>query len=239
MRFFILRLMIVAAIIMTGASAISAQPGLMGPTYQFSKKKTSYITLTDGTQLAGNVKDFDRKKGVTDFIKLKATDGKTYKLDAEDIKHGYFHPSGLSSFMSIYDDLKVQRWGQDLNQELFKEGYVYLENTPVRIKKKTVNLLMQLLNPHFSDGLRIYFDPLAKQTTSLGVGPVTVAGGNAKSYYVKKDGEKIAVRLKKKDYKEEFPAYFGDCDAVMNSGKVKWSDLAEHAFIYGTECANQ
>jgi hypothetical protein len=238
MRFFILRLMLAAAIIMIGAGSMNAQPGFMSPTYQFSKKKTSYITLKDGTQLTGNVKDFDRKKGVTDFIKLKATDGKTHKLDAKDIKHGYFHPSALSSFSSLFDDLKVQRWGKDLNEEMFKDGYVYLENTPVRIKKKTVELLMQLLNPHFSDGLRVYFDPLAKQTTSLGVGPLTVAGGNAKSYYVKRNGEEIAIRLKKKDYKEEFPAFFGDCDAVMNSGKVKWSDLAEHAYIYGTECAN-
>jgi len=230
------RLILVFSIVLIGAGSVSAQPGLMGPTIQFSKKKTSYITLMDGTEIVGNVKDFDRKKGITDYIKIKGNDGKTYKLDAEEIKHGYFYPSGLSKLSSFYDDLNVKRWGKDLNEELFTNGYVYLENTKVKIKKKTRSLLMQLLNPHFSDGVRIYFDPLAKESMSIGIGPITAAGGNAKSYYVKKNNADVAVKLKKKDYKDEFPAYFGDCDAVVNSGKVKWMDLAEHAYIYATEC---
>lgn len=230
-------LALLVALCCFAASSLSAQAALLSPTYQFSKKKTSYVTLKDGTQLEGNVKDFDRKKGITKYIKLKATDGKTYKLKANEIKHAYFHPSGLSSYMSIFDDLKVQRWGKDLEEGLFKDGYVYLENTQLQIKKKRQELLVQLLNPHFADGIRIYFDPFAKQSASLGVGPVTVAGGNAKSYYVKKTGDEVAVRLKKKDYREEFPAYFGDCPAVEASGKVKWIDLADHAFIYSTECA--
>lgn len=231
-----MRISLVLALVLTSVCYLSAQPGLMGPTYQFSKKKTSYITLMDGTEITGNVKDFDRKKGITKYIKIKDLDGKVHKLKAEEIKHGYFYPSGLSSFVSMFDDLKVQRWGKDLNEELFTDGYVYLENSAVMVKKKKMNLLVQLLNPHFSEGVRIYFDPLAKKSASIGIGPVTAAGGNAKSYYVKKHDESTAVRLKKKDYKEEFPAYFGDCEAVKNSEKVRWMGLAEHAYIYAEEC---
>ncbi len=240
MRYFISRLVLVLAVVLTAATFASAQekpPGLMNPTYQFSKKKTSYITLKDGTEIVGNVKDFDRKKGITKYIKIKDTNGKTHKLKGSDIKHGYFQPTALSKLSSFYDDLKVQHWGKDLNEEMFTNGYVFLENTNVQVKKKQMELLMQLLNPHFSDGIRIYFDPLAKKTASIGVGPLS-AGGDAKSYYVKKNGTKTAVRLKKKDYKTEFPAYFGDCDAVKTSKKTKWSDLAEHAYIYASECAN-
>lgn len=241
MRYFISRLVLVLAVVLTAATFASAQeekpPGLMNPTYQFSKKKTSYITLKDGTEIVGNVKDFDRKKGITKYIKIKDTNGKTHKLKGSDIKHGYFQPTALSKLSSFYDDLKVQHWGKDLNEEMFTNGYVYLENTNVQVKKKQVELLMQLLNPHFSDGIRIYFDPLAKKTASIGVGPLS-AGGDAKSYYVKKNGAKTAVRLKKKDYKTEFAAYFGDCEGVKTSKKTKWSDLAEHAYIYASECAN-
>lgn len=234
------RLLLVLAVVLTAATFASAQekpPGLMNPTYQFSKKKTSYVTLKDGTEIVGNVRDFDRKKGITKYIKIKGTDGKTYKLKGSDIKHGYFQPTALSKLQSFYDDMKVQHWGKDLNEEMFENGYVYLENTMVLIKKKKMELLMQLLNPHFSDGVRIYYDPMAKQTSSIGVGPMSV-GGDAKSYYLKKNGSETAVRLKKKDYKTEFVAYFGDCPQVKTSKKTKWSDLAEHAYIYAQECKN-
>lgn len=241
MRFFLSTLFLLTTFFAAPVS-LSAQEdikvGFMNPTYQFSKKKTSYVTLQDGTEIAGRVKDFDRKKGITKYIKLKGDDGKTYKLKGEEIKHGYFHPSGLSSMMSFFDDLKVQHWGKDLNEERFSDGYVYLEQTPVKIKKKTVNLLMQLVNPHFSEGVRVYFDPMAKKTASVGIGPVS-AGGDAKSYYVKKAGDEVAVRLKKKDYREEFPAYFGDCESVKTSKKVKWTDFAEHVYIYAQECAKK
>lgn len=211
--------------------------GLMNPTYQFSKKKTSYITLKDGTEIVGNVKDFDRKKGITKYIKIEGTDGKTYKLNGSDIKHGYFHPTKLSSLSSVFDDLKMQHWGKDLNEERFNDGYVYLETTNVQIKKKQMELLMQLLNPHFSDGVRIYHDPMAKETASIGLGPASL-GGDDKSYYVKKNGAQTAIRLKKKDYNTEFMAFFGDCEAVKISKRNRWADLAEHAYIYATECAN-
>lgn len=241
MRYFISRLVLALAFVLTTVTFANAQeekpPGLMNPTIQFSKKKTSYITLKDGTEIVGNVKDFDRKKGITKYIKIKDIEGKTHKLNGSDIAHGYFQPTALSKFNSFYDDLKVQHWGKDLNEEMFTNGYVYLENTNVQVKKKQMELLMQLLNPHFSDGVRIYFDPLAKQTASLGVGPLSV-GGDAKSYYVKKNGAKTAVRLKKKDYSTEFAAFFGDCEGVKTSKRTKWSDLAEHAYIYASTCAN-
>lgn len=242
MKLFFSRLSLVALFTVAALFSLSAQEeevnvGFMNPTIQFSKKKTSYVTLMDGTELVGNVKDFDRKKGIIKYIKLKGNDGKTYKLEAAEIKHGYFQPSALSKLNSFYDDMKVQHWGKDLNEEMFTNGYVYLEQSPVKIKKKTVNLLLQLVNPHFSDGVKVYHDPFAKETASIGIGPMSV-GGDAKSFYVKKNGDDVAVRLKKKDYNTEFPAYFGNCPSVKNSKKAKWSDFAEHCYIYAEECNN-
>ena len=242
MMTYITRYALVALIAIASTFSLTAQEeekqavGLMNPTYQFSKKKTAYVTLMDGTEITGNVKDFDRKKGVTDFIKIKGDDGKTYKLDAEEIHHAYFYPTALSKLASFYDDMKVQHWHKDLNEDMFENGYVYLEQTEVKIKKKTRNLLVQLLNPHFSEGIKIYFDPLAKETMSVGIGPMSV-GGDAKSYFVKKNGANVAIKLKKKDYDEEFNGFFGGCDAIVIDGKPRWSELAEHAYTYGQECA--
>jgi nitrate reductase beta subunit len=54
----------------------------------------------------------------------------------------------------------------ELNQERLKEGYVYFENANLQIKKgRQMELLMQLLNPTFSKQVKVYHDPMAKQTT--------------------------------------------------------------------------
>ena len=216
---------------------VSAQAALLTPTYQFSKQKTSYITLKNGKELEGNVRDFDRKRGITDYIKLKATDGKTYKLEASKIAHAYLHPSSFSSMASFFDDLDVQRWDKDLHEELFKDGYVYLETTRLKMGKKVVEVLIQVLNPHFSEGIRIYFDPNASESAGVALGPVKLVGGLAKSYYVKKEGESVATLLRKNEYGKIFAEFYEGCEQVMAFGKPKWKDFAQHAFLYSTECA--
>ncbi len=49
---------------------------------------------------------------------------------------------------------------------------------------------MQLVNPRFSKVISVYSDPFAKETSSIGIGGLKLAGGIAKSYYLKK-GEKM------------------------------------------------
>ena len=39
---------------------------LLSPSFGFSKKKTAYITLVDGSEINGTIKDIDRKKGFFD-----------------------------------------------------------------------------------------------------------------------------------------------------------------------------
>ena len=66
-----------------------------------------------------------------------------------------------------------------------------------KVKKKKKVLLMQLLNPHFGAKVKVYHDPFANSTASVGVGGFTVAGGDEKSYYVQ-FGEDTAFKLEKK-----------------------------------------
>lgn len=213
---------------------------LLSPSMTFSHKKTAYVTLTDGTEIEGLIKDVDRKKGLVEYVKIKDNDGKKHKLKAEAIQYMYLPPSGFDKLSKATDFLTdAQKWGSDakLNNDLLSQGYVYLENSNVRIKKKTRVLLMQLLNPTFSGKIKVYHDPMAKETMSLGVGPIKAVGGDAKSYFIK-IGDKAAYKIKKKEYKKEFPVLWKSCKAVKSKyGKsIKWKELTQHIVEYN-ECA--
>jgi hypothetical protein len=198
-----------------------------------------YITLQDGTEVEGTIKNIDRKKGLIEEIKIKTTDGKKETFKAEDIRHMYLAPSGfdqLSKFMDVVGD--AQKWTDEtLNQDKINEGYVYFELRDVQIKKKKVQKLqMQLLNPTFSKKFKVYYDPFANESASVGFAGVTVAGGDAKSYYITK-GDEPAYKIKKKDYKEIFADLWGDCESLMTtySDAIKWREFTKHIIAY-SEC---
>lgn len=157
---------------------------LLHPIFSFSQKKDSYITIKDGTEFVGRITGLKRKKGLIQEIKYKGEDGKKVKISPDDIKFMYVQATAVDNFGSAVDKITdTQRWGEEeVEDELIKEGYSYFENVEVLVKKKKRTLLMQLLNLHFSSKVKIYHDPFAKETTSLGVGGLTVAGGDEKSY---------------------------------------------------------
>lgn len=219
-------------------STMNAQD-LVSPSYGFSHSKTAYITLADGTEINGTIKDIDRDKGLIEYIKLQDGAGKKHKLKPEDIKFMYLPPSGLDNLgkkLSFVSDFK--KWNdQKLNQDFLDQGYAYFETADVKIKKRNEKLLMQLLNPGFSKEFRIYCDPYAKETASLGVGGVKFVGGDIKSFYVaKKDSP--AFLLKKKDYKKEFQPLWGSCDKVISGyPEIKWTEFVKHVITY-SECVD-
>lgn len=210
---------------------------LLTPSFTFSHKKNCYITLTDGTEINGTIKDLDREKGLIEEVKIKDGAGKKIKLKAEKIKFMYLPPSGYDKLSKATAFLSnAQKWSDDkLNQDFLNDGYVYFELADVKVKKKDRKLLMQLLNPNFSKEVKVYHDPYAKETMSVGVAGVTLAGGNEKSYYVSKGG-KPAFRLKKKDYKDEFMPMWNSCkELIKEYPDMKWNDLVKHVLAY-SEC---
>lgn len=225
------------SMLLTTSNVLLAQE-LNEPFNRFSSKKISYITLKDGKQVKGYIKDIDRKKGLIEEIKIKDLKGKKRKYKPEDIKFMYLPPSGFEKFgrtMSFLND--ATKWkSTDLDKDIIGKGYVYFETTEVIRKKKQKTLLAQLLNPSFADVIRIYYDPFARETTSLNVGGIKVAGGNAKSYYIKYDD--IAYRIKKKNYDEEFKMIFQACPSVIekHGEDPKWSKLGEHVFEATSDC---
>ncbi len=215
---------------------------LLQPFYSISHKKTTYVTMEDGKEIEGNVKSLDRKKGLIEEVKIKTSEGKQ-KIDAAKIKYAYFPQSGWDKYAKAVDFMSdAQQWGKmdEFDNERLKDGYAYFELADVQVKKKERKLLMQLLNPGSCTRIKVYHDPFAGETASLGVAGIKVAGGDAKSYYVSKDGE-VAYKLKKKDYAEMFEKLFGDCAEVKekHGEKARWSDFVEAIFAYNQACANK
>jgi len=208
--------------------------------FTFSSKKESYITLNDGKELVGFIDDIDRKKGLIEEITIKDLDKKKIKLKPEQVKHMYIAPSGFDKFAKganlVHDATK---WDDDksAHAEHIKNGYVFFETTEVMIKKKKMTLLLQLINPGFARGIKVYFDPLAKETSGFGIGGIQVTGGDAKSYYFKK-GDNVAFKMEKKNYKDEFANLYGDCPDLGNEFKDKqgWNKVEGHVYFYSEKC---
>ncbi len=209
------------------------------PSTTFSKKKTAYVTLANGNEVKGDIQSFKWKKGLFKGIVINDENGKKVSLKAQDIDHMYLPPSGLDKISKAAGFVtNVQKWNNEkLNQDFLEQGYVYFEKTDVKLKKKTQTLLMQVLNPDFCKYVKVYYDPLAKKTASLGIGKVNVIGGIAKSYYVKMDGQSVASLLTKKDYKKEFKKIWKKCNAVTIKYKdVNWDELPAHIIEYTEQC---
>ncbi len=230
------RKLFLAVLMLVLGIGLNAQQ-LLSPSYGFSKKKTSYVTLENGTEIKGTLTDIDYKKGLIKLIKIEDGTGTKHKLKPSSVKFMYLPPSGLDKLSNAMDfATDAQKWNNEkLNQDFLNQGYVYFETVNVKIKKKTAPMLMQLLNPTFSKKVKVYHDPFAKETASIGVAGVKAVGGNAKSYYIMLDSDPAAYKIEKKKYKKEFKALWDKCSNLTQITDVKWNDLVDHVIKY-TEC---
>lgn len=215
------------------AQMMFAQQFLQG-TFTFSSKKPSIVMLENGTKIEGEIDDLDRRKGLIEEVTIKDGKGKKHKLKPQEIKYMYLAPSGWDKFAKSYSFLNdATQWGKtDLDKDIIAKGFAYFEKTEVKLNKKTTEvLMMQLLNPSFSNKVKVYFDPRAKETMSFGIAGVKLAGGDAKSYYIKK-GDAIAFKLEKKNYDEEFDGMYEDCAEIKTTygKKMKWDELEKHLY---------
>ena len=208
----------------------------------FSRKKPTFITMKDGTEITVHIKNFKLKKGLVDELKVAPVSGKKkVKINPEDISHMYVPPSALAKIAQTYDaihDLSKIQDGE-LNSGHLDEGYLYMESSNVQVKKKKSQYCMlQLMNPSFSKNIKVYNDPYSKESVGVGVGGITVAGGLEKSYYIKKAGEDTARRIKKKEYKQDMDTLFGECpDLITKYGdSPEWSEFEKFIFDYSTMC---
>jgi len=197
--------------------------------------------MDDGTEMEVKLKGYKVQKGLIKEIKVRDEADKKIRIDPAKIKHMYIPPSKLAKFNQKLDaatDLTKIQDGE-LNQTYLTDGYVYMEKSVVQIKKKSQgSYVMQLINPAFSGKIKVYADPNAKETFSVGVGGMTLAGGLDKSYYIKKASEDVAIRFYKKDYKKQFNELFADCPSLIEKygSSPKWEDLEQVIYEFSTDC---
>jgi len=210
------------------------------PAYdRFSGKEPAYIMLEDGSKLVGTLDNLSRRKGLIEEVVIKDMSGKKIKLNPEQIKSMYLMPSGFSKFSTNMDaGTKVKKWdAKYIDSEIIKKGYAYFEKAKVFIKDKEEMLLMQLLNPGFNTKIRVFHDPFAAETMRTGIGGMTMAGGDDKSYYVQV-GDLPSKKLKKKEYDDEIKVMYASCpDLVKKIGqKLRWTEFAQHVYEFTFEC---
>ncbi len=226
-----------ALLCFAGIAQLNAQT-FLEPSFSYSEKKISYITLTDGTELEVYLASIKREKGLIEELKIEDKNGKKSKLKPEQIKKMYLPQSGWDKFSKSVDQAyDVQKWDNDaLDPNKFAEGYVYFEQAEVQVKKEKLTLMMQLLNPAFCTKIKVYHDPYAKETASVGIGGLTLAGGDDKSYYVSANGG-TAFKLMKKNYEDDIKKVFGSCSAIKKKFKeLRWSEFNEHVYEHKLNC---
>lgn len=205
------------------------------PTSSFSQKDTSYITMKDGTTMEVNIDILKFNKGQISELKVKTPDKKKIKIKPEEIEYMYLPQSGwdkLNKFGDFITDATL--WHNDsIDNEKIAKGYVYFESAEVLFGKKTKLLLMQVLNPTFCSMVKVFNDPFAGETASVGIGNIKLVGGEAKSYYFQKDN-KPAYKLVNNKYKKEFSEIWADCPALIEKygESPKWADLEKHVYDY-------
>lgn len=223
--------------------SLSAVAQTFAPPFQgFSRKKPAFITMNDGTEHTVTVKSLKFKKGLIDELKVEqSSSGKKVKLNPEDISHMYIAPSGLAKLDQAMDAMTdvTKMVDGDLDSGHLDDGYMYMESSNVQVKKnKTQYCMVQLMNPTFSGGVKVYNDPWSSESASVGIGGLTVAGGLEKSYYIKQKGEDLARRISKKEYKKEMEEIFTSCDAVVRkyASDPKWNEFEQFIFEISKEC---
>lgn len=202
----------------------------------YSRKKPAYITLKTGEKLEGHIKGLGRKKGQIREVKFENGNGDVTKIPASEIQELYMAPSNLEKLGAKSDFFSdATKWGKADINDVVNKGYTYYlnQNVSLKNKKKEQEYLMQMVNTKYSSKIQVFFDPWAGETASIGVGGLKLAGGIAKSYYVKK-GDKM-IWLHKRNLDDYFEMLFLDNEKFKKEyadKKIKWSLLGVYILDY-------
>lgn len=198
------------------------------------------VVTLDGDVVEGDIRTaLFSGKGLKSFRIKDMETGDVTRFKAEDVQSLRIKMDAWGKFLTLGEQTSnLQKMSRaDFNESVDRE-YIYY-HTVKWPEKKNKYILSQLLNPGFDSKIKVYDYPAGKQTASIGVGGMSVMGGNAKEYVVKLEGqEETFMALKRKYDDEYFDMFFGDCEKLSSLDKddKEWDDFAAHVFIYETEC---
>jgi len=192
------------------------------------------LATADGQNINGKV--FSYMAGMKGIVSLtlKDTDGNKHKFKAADIQSIRVKMDVLAKLELIAEQTKnIERIiNADFN-EIVDRKYAYYDQ--VKVPDKDRYVLTQLLNPGFSQKIKVYDIPGAK-TGDTSVNGVAVSGSKAKAYYVTKDGQTYKIS-KSKYRKSQFSQLFGSCPDMDRFYPARDFDrFAEHVLYYELNC---
>lgn len=191
--------------------------------------KSVVVQEKDGTEVEyAKFGSYTLMNGKLGSFTVKKADGSKKKYKTADVNLVKVEPDGFAKVMMKADNPNLVAALKKDYSAIDKMKYVIFEKVEV---KKGKFFLMQLLNPGLDEHIKVYLDPNAKQTMSL----AGIIGGEDKSYFVVK-GDRTFL-LKKKKYKKEIEALYGDSEGLkkMFEGKdlsPKFKDFAVHIALY-------
>ena len=204
------------------------------PFILYSKKKISYFELTNGVTMEGYIRSYDSYKGFIEKIRFIDKDGKKHIINAKDINRMFLYPSTVSKLIFTCEFIKEPTFNiEDEANIVLSNGYVMFESSEVYLKGKKGRkkyFLLPVLNPSYSDKIKIFPDPDAytySKTKIVGVTTKKVLS----SYYVKK-GDLPAFKITRWNYKKVYKELYKGCSELENMTKPHWSAFKEHIFQY-------
>lgn len=193
-------------------------------------------TLTDGSTIEGEPTIWIKGVGNIKKIKMKLADGSKRKLGAADVTEFRLVPGGLAKAMGAMNAMSsiTEMAKTNAGEVLSREEAVFTSGLLPNGKPA----LMQLLNPGFESTMQVFPDPAGRETTSVSVGGVGVAGGSAKSYLVLKEGQTQAVLVKKSQYDNLWDSLYSECSAMTRPAKPDFATMATDVATHAKSCGS-
>jgi hypothetical protein len=185
-----------------------------------------FVILKDSTKIEGSFRLINHNKNIRSCI-IKDTNDQKYTFKTQQIDKVYISLNVLDK-LNTFNDFTlslIDIYHLDF-KELLNPVYFIWENVNCEGKEK----VLQLLNPGFDSRIKIFRNPHAIQE-----GGDQEIMGEDMSYYIVKAGTKVALKVKKKSYSEQFMQIFSDCPELIESQKdhsIEWHDFAAHVYIY-------
>lgn len=193
------------------------------------------VTTVDGKEIPCDIRS--AMFGMNGLVSMTVRDtvtGEKIKFKAEQVARLRVKIDAQAKMEMLADKTSNLKKLRDADfAEITDREYAYYDQ--VQIPGKDNFVLTQLLNPGFDSKIKVYDKPMAK-TGETEIGGIAVSGGQAKAYYVIRDG--VTTEITRGKYaKAYFPLLFSGCPELMKSfPDPEFADFAEHVLYFEKFC---
>lgn len=193
------------------------------------------VTTVDGKEIPCEIRSaLFGMNGLASMTVRDTVTGEKLKFKAEQVARLRVKIDALARMEMLADKTSNLKKLRDADfSEITDREYAYYDQ--VQIPGKDVFVLIQLLNPGFDSKIKVYDKPMAK-TGETEIGGIAVSGGQAKAYYVIRDG--VTTEISRGKYaKTFFPLLFSGCPELIAAfPDPEFADFAEHVLYFETKC---